>query len=165
MTCPLLITEVGSVSPFHEESKERQHFCSAAPRIWNSLPLNLRSSDLVFVPQNSISSQNLSHVTGFQGLIWLRLVFLRFGFGLTVPWTPGRVDMCALSLYNYYYYLFFSIMANIQWMISSSDLCIAKYFDWTDFVHSECQYWVASNVFWVATCTFCVAFFSAIQGK
>ena len=43
---------------------------------------------------------NLSYVTGFQWLILLCLFFFvlfLFGLGFTAPWTPSRVDMCALS--------------------------------------------------------------------
>ena len=46
---------------------------SAAPRIWNSLPLNLRFLSLYH--KIKISSQNLTYVTGFQGLILLCLFF------------------------------------------------------------------------------------------
>ena len=60
--------------------------------------------DLVFVPQNSslFSKLILCHrfsMTNFVVSVFLCVVFcFCFVFGFTAPWTPSRVDMCALQV-------------------------------------------------------------------
>ena len=57
-----------------------------------------------------ISFQNLSYVTSFQGLILLRLFFCVFCvFFSAAPWTPNRVDMCALQVF-----IFISIIITLN---------------------------------------------------
>ena len=72
-------------------------FSSAAPRIWNSLPLNLRSC-LCTTKFKSLLKLILCH--RFSWTNFVVSVFLCFCvvFGFTAPWTPSRVDMCALQV-------------------------------------------------------------------
>ena len=60
-------------------------FASAAPCIWNSLPLWI--SDLVFVPQKSnLFSTLIISCHRFSRTNFVVSVFYRFGFGFTAPW-------------------------------------------------------------------------------
>ena len=55
--------------------------------------------DLVFVPQNSNLFSKLILCHRFSRTNFVVSVFFGFVFGFTVPWTPSRVDMCALQVF------------------------------------------------------------------
>ena len=75
-------------------------FCSAMPCTWNSLTFNLMYCLFVQYHKIQISSQNLSYVTGFQGLILLCLsVLLSFFVCFSPTWTTGSVDVCTLHIF------------------------------------------------------------------
>ena len=79
------------IEPKSRHSWVDRSFSSAAPRIWNSLPLNLRSCLCTTKLKCLLKTYFMSRTN------FVVSVFYRFVFGLTAPWTPSGVGLCTLQ--------------------------------------------------------------------